>query len=111
MAILTTIFDGIILSATPTWSDYFVDGDFLIFQSNDTGEYLVTGEFIEVAVALFIEVSPGIERLCKDFQDSINTIDFIEIPPKYRSQDFRLRLLINPSFSFHARILSVSEVS
>ena len=111
MAILTTIFDGVVLSATPTWTDYFTGADFLVLQSNDTGEYLVTGEFIEVAVALFIEVSPGIERLCKDFHESVNTIDFIEIPHKYRNQDFRMRLLINPSFSFHAKILSISDVT
>jgi hypothetical protein len=108
MPTLTTILDTAIASATPTYTDWFSNAQFLVFQSDTTGEYTVSGEFIEVAVALFAEISPGIERLCVDFQDSINTIDLIPLPEKYRNGCFPMRLLINPSSGFHARIFAVS---
>ena len=108
MPTLTTIIDTVILSASPTYTDWFSNAQFLTFQSDTTGEYVISGEFIEVAVALFVEVSPGIERLCVDFQDSINTIDLIPLPEKYRNDCFPMRLLINPSAGFHARIFAIS---
>lgn len=108
MPTLTTIIDTVILSVSPTYTDWFSNAQFLVFQSDTTGEYVITGEFIEVAIALFVEVSPGIERLCTDFQDSINTIDLIPLPEKYRNDCFPMRLLINPSTGFHARIFAVS---
>lgn len=111
-AILTTVIDEIIATATPTYTDWFPANTlFLVFQSDDTGEYTNTGEFVEVAVALFsrIQSAPLIERLCVTFLDSINTIDLILIPVFYRNDLFPMRLLINPSSSFHARIYAVSE--
>ena len=108
---LTIIFDGQVSSATPTYTDYFSDAVFLVFQSDTTGEYVETGEFIEVAVALFsrLQVAPLLERLCPDFPDTINTIDLISVPRLYRNDLFQMRLLINPSVSFHARIYAISE--
>lgn len=108
MATLTTILDTVIVSATPTYTDWFSVAQFILFQSDTTGEYVTTGEFIEVAIALFVEVVPGIERLCVDFQAGINTIDLIPLPEKYRNDCFPMRLLINPSTGFHARIFAVS---
>lgn len=108
---LTTIFDEQIPPATPTYTDYFSGALFLIFQSDTTGEYVQTGEFMEVAVALFsqIQESPQIERLCALFQESINTIDLIPIPGQlYRNDLFPMRLLINPSAGFHCRIIAIS---
>ncbi|MEG4286991.1 hypothetical protein QUB68_28195 [Microcoleus sp. A006_D1] len=113
MPILTTIIDETIATATPTYTDWFPASTLLlVFQSDDTGEYTSTGEFIEVAVALFsrIQSAPLMERLCAIFQDSINTIDLIPVPGAlYRNDLFPMRLLINPSSSFHARIYAVSE--
>ncbi len=108
MPTLTTIIDTVILSASPTYTDWFSNAQFLVFQSDTTGEYVISGEFIEVAIALFVEVSPGVERLCADFQGAINTIDLIPLPEKYRNDCFPMRLLINPSSGFHARIFAVS---
>lgn len=112
-AILTPIIDEIIATATPTYTDWFPASTlFLVFQSDDTGEYTNTGEFVEVAVALFsrIQSAPFMERLCVTFRDSINTIDLIPIPGVlYRNDLFPMRLLINPSSSFHARIYAASE--
>ena len=112
-AILTPIIDQTIATATPTYTDWFPPSTlFLVFQSDDTGEYTSTGEFVEVAVALFsqIQSAPLIERLCVTFQDSINTIDLIPIPGVlYRGDLFPMRLLINPSSSFHARIYAITE--
>jgi len=112
-ATLTTIVDEIIATATPTYTDWFPANTlFLVFQSDDTGEYTSTGEFVEVSVALFsrIQSAPLIERLCAMFEGSINTIDLIPIPGTlYRNDLFPMRLLINPSSSFHARIYAVSE--
>ena len=108
---LTIIFDGQVPPATPTYTEYFSNAVFLAFQSDTTGEYVETGEFIEVAVALFsrLQFVPLLERLCLEFPDTINTIDLIPIPKLYRNDLFPMRLLINPSISFHARIYAVSE--
>ncbi|MEG4251060.1 hypothetical protein [Microcoleus sp. Pol10D4] len=112
MVNLITIIDTQIAPLTPTYTDWFTNSQFLVFQSADTGEYVATGEFLEVAVSLFAQISPGpigiIERLVKDWQDTINTIDLILIPPQYRNDCFPMRLLINPSSGFHARIFAIS---
>lgn len=112
MPSILTVLDQEIAPATPTYTNWFSNCQFLVFQSNLVGEYVVTGEFLEVAVALFAEVSPGpigaIERLVANWQDSINTIDLIPLPDQYRNDCFPMRLLINPSTGFHARILAIS---
>lgn len=109
---IVTIIDAQIASATPTYTDWFTNCHFLVFQSSDTGEYVVTGEFLEIPVALFAQISPGplgsIERMIDDFQDTINNIDLIVLPPQFRNDCFPMRLLINPSMGFHARILAIS---
>lgn len=114
MPTLIVILDTRIVAATPTYTDYFPPNtSLLVFQSDDTGEYVETGEFIEVAVALFsrIQETPLIERLCA-FQGSINTIDFIRVPNfRYRNDLFSMRLLINPSAGFHCRITAISDNS
>lgn len=96
-ALITTVLDTQINAATPTFTDWFSNSQFLVFQSSDTGEY-------------FAQVSPGpigsIERLVTDWRSSINTIDLIRLPEKLDC--FPLRLLVNPSFAFHARILIIS---
>lgn len=102
------IIDTVIPSVTPTYSDWFLGAEFLFFQSDTIGEYTTTGEFIEVAIALFAEVAPGIERLCEKWDETINTIDLIRLPEKYRNDCFPMRLLINPSTGFHARIIAIS---
>lgn len=104
----TIIIDTVIPSVTPTYTDWFSEAQFLTFQSDTTGEYISTGEFIEVAIALFAEVAPGIERLCEEWIETINTIDLIQLPEKYRNDCFPMRLLINPSSGFHARIIAIS---
>ena len=111
MATFTTILDTTISPATPTYTDWFPASTlFLVFQSDSTGEYTETGEFIEVAVALFSQIQevPWIERLCALFQGSINTIDLIPIPGLYRNDLLPMRLLINPSAGFHCRIIAIS---
>lgn len=108
MPISTTIIDELIPPVTPTYSDWFSGAEFLVFQSDTTGEYITTGEFIEVAIALFAEIAPGIERLCEEWVETINTIDLILLPEKYRNDCFPMRLLINPSSGFHARIIAIS---
>ena len=112
MATFTTVLDTNIPPATPTYTEWFPPNTlFVIFQSDSTGEYTETGEFIEVAVALFsrIQEMPLIERLCALFQGSINTIDLIPIPGQlYRNDLFPMRLLINPSAGFHCRIIAIS---
>lgn len=113
MPTFTTVLDTQISPATPTYTGWFpLNTLFLIFQSDDTGEYSETGEFTEVAVALFSRVQevPLIERLCGAFRGSINTIDFIRIPGfRYRNDLFSMRLLINPSSGFHCRIIAVAD--
>ena len=110
--IITTVLDQEILPATPTSTIWFSNCQFLIFQSNLTGEYVATGEFLEVAVALFVEVSPGpigaIERVVKDWQSTIDTINLIVLPPQISNNCFPMKLQINPSTGFHARILAIS---
>ena len=110
-ALITTILDQEILPATPTSTLWFSNCQFLVFQSNLVGEYIVTGEFLEVAVALFVEINLGsigaIERVI-EWQDTIDTIDLIRLPPEYRNDCFPMRLQINPSTGFHARILAIS---
>lgn len=112
MPLITTVLDQEILAATPTSTEWFSNCQFLVFQSNLVGEYIATGEFLEVAVALFAEISPGpigaIERVINGWQDTINTIDLIRLPPEFRNDCFPMRLLINPSTGFHARILAIS---
>jgi hypothetical protein len=112
MPTLTVILDTQIITATPIYTDWFpLNTLFLAFQCDDTGEYTETGEFIEVAVALFsrIQETPLIERLCT-FRGSINTIDFVQIPSfRYRNDLFSMRLLINPSTGFHCRIIAISD--
>lgn len=112
MPVTTTIIDTQIIPTTPIYTAWFSNCQFLVFQSNDTGEYVATGEFLEVAIALFAQVSSGpissIERMIDDFQDSINTIDLILLPDKFRNDCFPMRLLINPSTGFHCRILAIS---
>lgn len=108
MPTLTIILDTVIIPATPTFTDWFSQADFLVFQSDTTGEYVDTGQFVEVAIALFAEIVPGIERLCEEWRESINTIDLMPLPEKYRNDCFPMRLLINPSAGFHARILAIS---
>jgi hypothetical protein len=114
MPALTVVLDTQIITATPVYTDWFPPNTlFLVFQSDDTGEYVETGEFVEVAVALFsrIQETPLVERLCA-FQGSINTIDFIRVPNfRYRNDLFSMRLLINPSTGFHCRIIAVSDNS
>ncbi|WP_293335950.1 hypothetical protein [Microcoleus sp. CAWBG58] len=108
---LTTVLDTVIQSATPTYTEWFPPNTlFIVFQSDDTGEYTQSGEFVEAACALFsrIQDSPLIERLCALFQGSINTIDLIPIPGLYRNDLFPMRLLVNPSTGFHCRIIAVS---
>lgn len=111
MPTTTTILEQEIEPITPTFTAWFSNCHFLVFQSSLTGEYVVTGEFLEVAVALFAEISLGpigsVERFV-NWQDSINTIDLILLPIQYRNDCFPMRLLINPSTGFHARILAIS---
>lgn len=110
---ITPIFDGQIITATSTFTDWFENCHFLIFQSNDVGEYLNTNKYIEVAVALYAKVSSAfladnIERQIDEFQPTINTHDLITVPELFRNDCFPMRLLINPSTGFHARILAIS---
>lgn len=110
--IITVILDEEILPTTPTSTAWFSNSQFLVFQSNLTGEYVATGEFLEVAVVLYAEVSPGpigaIERVIKEWQGTIDTIHLIELPPQIPNDCFPMRLVINPSTGFHARILALS---
>lgn len=111
-SLITTVLDQEILPATPTSTIWFSNCQFLIFQSNLVGEYVATGEFLEVAVALFAEISPGpigaIERVIKGWQDTIDTIHLIVLPSQIPNDCFPMRLLLNPSTGFHARILAIS---
>lgn len=104
----TIVIDALIPTITPTYSSWFSNAQFLVFQSDTTGEYTTTGEFIEVAVALFAEIAPGVERLCEKWFGTINTIDLIQLPESYRNDCFPMRILINPSSEFHCRIIAIS---
>lgn len=99
---ITTIFDSVIGAATPTTTAYFSDADFIIFNSDDTGDYFVSGLFIEVACALLIETNPALNKLYTNFPQTINTIDLITIPTDLRG-GVNMQLLINPTAGFHAR--------
>lgn len=111
-ATITTILDQEIPSATPTSTLWFSNCQFLVFHSNVTGEYVATGEFIEVAASLFVEIVPGpigaIERVVKEWDGIIDTIHLIKLPPQVPNNCFPMRLQINPSTGFHARILAIS---
>jgi hypothetical protein len=109
MPTVTTVLDQEILSATPTLTDWFGNCQYLAFQANEQ-EYITTGEFVEVAVALFANISPIsnsiMVRLIKDWQDTIDNISLISLPPN--NDCFPMRLLINPSTGFYARIFAIS---
>lgn len=111
-AAITVVLDQEIQPATPIFTDWFSNCHFLVFQSNLTGEYIATGEFLELAVALYVQISLGsigpLERIVDDWQETINTIDLILLPAQFRNDCFPMRLLINPSTGFHARILAIS---
>jgi len=108
MPTVITVLDQEILSATPTLTDWFSNCQYLAFQANEQ-EYVTTGEFVEVAVALFADISPksnGIMvRLIKDWQDTIDNISLISLPPN--NDCFPMRLLINPSTGFYARLFAI----
>jgi hypothetical protein len=111
--VITAVFDGQIASVTPTYTQWFLNCDFLVFQAPDKGEYIATGEFIEVAVTLWVQISPAgsigsIERVIDAFQNTIDTIDMIFLPKEFRNDCFPMRLSINPSTGFQARILAIS---
>lgn len=99
---IVTIYDGLIGAATPTLTPYFSDADFIIFNSDDTGDYFASGLFIEVACALLIETNPALNKLYTNFPQTINTIDLVPIPTDLRG-GVNLQLLINPTTGFHAR--------
>jgi hypothetical protein len=109
MPSVITVLDQEILSATPVLTDWFSNCQYLAFQANEQ-EYVTTGEFVEVAVALFANISStsnGIMvRLIKDWQDMIDNISLISLPPN--NDCFPMRLLINPSTGFYARIFAIS---
>ncbi len=109
MPTVITVFDQEILSATPTLTDWFSNCQYLAFQANEQ-EYVATGEFVEVAVALFADISPTsnsiMVRLIKNWQDTIDNISLILLPPN--NDCFPMRLLINPSTGFYARIFAIS---
>lgn len=110
MSSIITILDQDIQPLTPTFTDWFSNCQFLVFQSTTTGEYTATGEFLEVAVVLFAQISSepigAIERIISDFRDTIDTINLIVLPES--NNCFPFRLSINPSAGFHARILAIS---
>lgn len=107
---LITVLDQEVLSATPTSTNWFSNCQFLTFQANQQ-EYLATGEFVKVAVALFAQISPGpigaIERLIK-WQNTIDNISLIRLPPDFRNDCFPMRVQLNPSSGFYARIIAIS---
>jgi hypothetical protein len=110
---ITTVLDQEILPATPTYTNWFSNCHFLVFESDTVGDYHVTNQFLKVAVALYAQISGGalttnIERQLHFFQSTINTHDLIYLRPEFRNDCFPFRLLINPSTGFHARILAIS---
>lgn len=107
---ITTVLDQEILPATPISTSWFSNCQFLVFQSNSTGEYIATGEFVEVAVALFVQIPnsiTSIERGVREWQDTIDNINLIVLPD-FLHDCLKVRLQINPSTGFHARILAIS---
>ena len=108
----TIIFEDTLQPATPTYTDWFLNSQFLVLQTPNTGEYIVTGEFTRIAVALYAQVSPGpigsIERIINGFQGTIDNIDLIFIPPRFRNDCFPMRLQLNTSEGFQARLLAIS---
>lgn len=108
-AAITTILDQEIALVTPTFTDWFSNCQYLAFQANQQ-EYVDTGEFVEVAVALFVDISPTsigtMQRLIKDWQNTIDNISLIFLPPN--NDCFPMRVLINPSSGFYARIFAIS---
>lgn len=109
MPTVTTILDQEILSATPTLTDWFSNCQYLAFQANEQ-EYVTTGKFVEVAVALLASITLAsnvtVVRLIKDWQDTIDNISLISLPSN--NDCFPMRLLINPSAGFYARIFAIS---
>jgi hypothetical protein len=112
MPLITVIFENEIQPVTPAYTDWFLNCQFLVLQTPDSGEYIVTGEFTKIAVALYAQISPGplgsIERIINSFQSTIDNIDLIFIPPRFRNDCFPMRLQLNPSQGFRARILAIS---
>jgi len=110
---ITPIFDNPISAAAPIFTGWFQNSQFLVFESDDVGEYLTSNQFIETAVALYVRISSAplslnIERQIDEFQDTINTHDLIFLPSHFRNDCLEMRLLINPSRGFHCRILAIS---
>jgi hypothetical protein len=112
MPVTTVIFEGDIQPVTPTYTDWFLNASFLALQTPDTGEYIAAGEFTKIAVVLHaqISVSPldSIERIINSFQGQIDNIDLILIPQRFRNDCIPLRLQLNPSTGFRARLLAIS---
>jgi len=110
--VTTVIFEDFIQPATPTYTNWFLNSHFLVLQTPDTGEYIATGEFTKIAVALYAQISPGpigsVERIINGFQNTIDNIDLIFIPPRFRNDCFPMRLQLNPSEGFRARLLAIS---
>ena len=108
----TVIFEDTLQSSTPSYTEWFLNTQFLVLQTPDTGEYIVTGEFTKLSVALYAQISPGpigsIERIINSFQSTIDNIDLIVVPPRFRNDCFPFRLQLNPSEGFRARILAIS---
>jgi len=110
--IITVIFEDLLETATPAYTEWFLNSQFLVLQTPDTGEYIVTGEFTKIAVALYAQVSSGpigsVERIINSFQSTIDNIDLIPIPQRFRNECFPMRLQLNPSEGFRARLLAIS---
>lgn len=109
MPAIITILDQEVATATPTLTIWFSNCQYLALQANQQ-EYVATGEFVEVAVALLADISSTsngtMQRLIKDWQNTIDNISLISLPPN--NDCFPMRLLINPSAGFYARILAIS---
>lgn len=112
MISITTILDKNLEPDIPVFTDWFFGCRFLVFQSSTVGEYVVTDEFLKVSAALFVRLSPGplgiIERKIDTFQNTIDTVNLINLPEEYDNNLLPFRLLLKPFKQFHARILTVS---
>ncbi len=110
--LITVIFEDTLQTATTAYTEWFLNSQFLVLQTPDTGEYIVTGEFTKIAVALYAQLSPGpvggVERIVNSFQSTIDNVDLIVIPPRFRNDCFPMRLQLNPSEGFRARLLAIS---